>query len=370
MFLDADIHADRLPPKTLCLTFDDGPCESDGDGAGPHTWELARWLHREEIRATFFVIGRHVAKFPDTLAALSSFGHLVGNHTETHPDLVALAAAGGDVVGEIARASETIQRASGMNTVFVRPPFGHWRAAVSPDDFRELPRSPVARLLNADPRTASLVGPIQWDVSGEDWNCWRFQASIETAVEHHLRRIHRVGRGIVLLHDGSHEPGVQASNRTFELIRHLVPELKRNGYQFVCLDEIPQVRSALAVSRLVELATADGAPLGFLEREGGIISVVGTGDSFGVVPRGEGLISLRAPNGCYLTAPPTGGVVTADALVAGEDQTFATHQGSLRTTAGGFLSLDRTAKRTHLTAATGLMNRSDEVQIVTEDYGA
>ena len=32
MFFDLDIKTDRLPPKTVCLTYDDGPGETHGPG--------------------------------------------------------------------------------------------------------------------------------------------------------------------------------------------------------------------------------------------------------------------------------------------------------------------------------------------------
>jgi peptidoglycan/xylan/chitin deacetylase (PgdA/CDA1 family) len=43
-----------FPPKTLCLTFDDGPGETIGDGPGPKTLKLAKFLNKNGIRATFF----------------------------------------------------------------------------------------------------------------------------------------------------------------------------------------------------------------------------------------------------------------------------------------------------------------------------
>ncbi len=51
MFFDQDIIGNRLPPGTICLTYDDGP--------GPETLELGRYLAEQHIPATFFVIGQH-----------------------------------------------------------------------------------------------------------------------------------------------------------------------------------------------------------------------------------------------------------------------------------------------------------------------
>src|SRR5207245_2252816 len=93
MFFHRDLKGFDLPPKALCLTYDDGP--------GRDTLELGHYLFAQGIRATFFVVGRHAQEQPETLAELSALGHVLDNHTYTHPGLVALAEAGGDVAGEI-----------------------------------------------------------------------------------------------------------------------------------------------------------------------------------------------------------------------------------------------------------------------------
>src|SRR5581483_2844436 len=108
MLVHHDLRGTSLPPRTVCLTYDDGPGDTPGDGPGPHTTELGRYLHERGISATFFVVGRHAEQAPETLARLRDWGHLIGNHTYSHPALADLARAGGDVVGEIARTHEII----------------------------------------------------------------------------------------------------------------------------------------------------------------------------------------------------------------------------------------------------------------------
>ena len=112
MFFHQEIRGNSLPPRTVCLTYDDGP--------GPSTRELAWYLYQERIPACFFVMGKHAAQYADTMASLRSWGHLVGNHTYSHPGLVDFALAGGDVVGEIVathhrRNTHYIALANGVN---------------------------------------------------------------------------------------------------------------------------------------------------------------------------------------------------------------------------------------------------------------
>ncbi len=93
MFFDSDICGDRLPDKTVSLTFDDGP--------GPRTHAIGQFLFEQSIPATFFAIGRQACEYPDLLRQLIVWGHALGNHTYNHPGLVVLALRGGDVVTEL-----------------------------------------------------------------------------------------------------------------------------------------------------------------------------------------------------------------------------------------------------------------------------
>lgn len=68
-----------IPNKknSIYLTFDDGP-----------TPEITTWvldvLKQENIKATFFCIGKNIAAQPDIFKKTLSEGHAVGNHTFNH----------------------------------------------------------------------------------------------------------------------------------------------------------------------------------------------------------------------------------------------------------------------------------------------
>ena len=212
-----------LPPRTLCLTFDDGPGETSGSGPGPRTLELARYLAEEAVPATFFLSGKHVLGLPDVAHELVRLGHLVGNHSQEHLNLPELLASGGDVVAEV-RATAELLAGVAAGPLFFRPPYGAW----SPE---------VAAALNADPELArTQVGPVLWDVDGSDWRHWRDGGSPQGCADDYLARIEATGRGIVLQHDCTADSdAIKAANRTFETVLLLVPELKRRGYAFVGL---------------------------------------------------------------------------------------------------------------------------------------
>ena len=63
--------------RVVALTFDDGPNE-------PHTSELADYLDRAGIVATFFQVGRAVQRYPEVTTRLASAGHVIGLHGHTH----------------------------------------------------------------------------------------------------------------------------------------------------------------------------------------------------------------------------------------------------------------------------------------------
>jgi peptidoglycan/xylan/chitin deacetylase (PgdA/CDA1 family) len=218
--------ATTMPAGTLCLTFDDGPGETAGNGPGPKTLLLARYLADEEVPAAFFMCGAHVAELPEAPASVRALGHLVGNHTWHHWHLPAALAAGRDVVGEVAE-TDAVLGLPADEAVFVRPPYGDW----SPD---------VADALNAAPEVgAGRFGPVGWDVETDDWMLWQRRASPDEAAAAVLAQIELVGRGIVLMHDSTADlADARAGNAAYETTQVLVPRLRERGYRFVGLDQV------------------------------------------------------------------------------------------------------------------------------------
>ncbi len=241
MFLHHDIRGSSLPLRTVCLTYDDGP--------GARTRELGQYLFECGIRAAFFVIGRHAEQDHSTLARLRDWGHLIGNHTYNHPGMVEFVQGGGDIVAEVVRTHEIIQKFVSGDCVFLRPPYGSWRQKSRPDGPQDYPTSIVAERLNASGQFPQYIGPIKWDIVGEDWHCWREGITPEEASRRHIEAAERSGRGIILMHDSAAEDDARPLNRTLELTRLLVPALRDRGFRFAGLDEVPEVRDLMAAVR-------------------------------------------------------------------------------------------------------------------------
>ena len=69
----------RMDPneKAVYLTFDDGPIPES-------TPWLIETLDRYGVKATFFMVGDNVRKYPELFELIRSHGHRLGNHTYNH----------------------------------------------------------------------------------------------------------------------------------------------------------------------------------------------------------------------------------------------------------------------------------------------
>ena len=109
--------------RTVALTIDDGP----------HPVQTPRMLEvlaEQDVRATFFVIGRNVRDHPELARRIVEEGHLLANHTFSHPrrpdHMDALPVS--ERVREIDRATRVIEEATGVTPCFYRSPQGFHRS--------------------------------------------------------------------------------------------------------------------------------------------------------------------------------------------------------------------------------------------------
>jgi peptidoglycan/xylan/chitin deacetylase (PgdA/CDA1 family) len=84
-------------------------------------------LQRHHAKATFFVIGRNVVKYPNLVRMEIAAGESVGGHTWTHPHLRTLTRAA--ITTQLASTRDLI-RSLGAPARCFRPPFGETNATV------------------------------------------------------------------------------------------------------------------------------------------------------------------------------------------------------------------------------------------------
>jgi peptidoglycan/xylan/chitin deacetylase (PgdA/CDA1 family) len=106
--------------REVALTFDDGP--------GPYTLRMIRILRRDHARATFFLVGKELARYPGVPRAEATVAAL-GDHTWTHPDLALLPAV--KVDAELASTERAIRALVRTQVRLFRPPYGLTDPAVA-----------------------------------------------------------------------------------------------------------------------------------------------------------------------------------------------------------------------------------------------
>jgi peptidoglycan-N-acetylglucosamine deacetylase len=191
--------------STLALTFDDGP----NPAATPRILDL---LAQYDLRATFYVIGRHVRAFPDLAREIIARGHAVGNHTDTHPSLALCS--GSRIRQELDRCDEAIAAATGVTAKWMRPPYGF--------------RSPQLGSILA---ARGNAGVAMWSVMARDWKPQAAQPVIER-----LRRAR--GGDIVLLHDGDHQTLEGDRSHVVAALEYWLPRWKDSGLRLITMNEM------------------------------------------------------------------------------------------------------------------------------------
>ncbi|MBV9233335.1 MAG: polysaccharide deacetylase family protein [Candidatus Eremiobacteraeota bacterium] len=201
--------------RVVALTYDDGPNP-------PYTDEILAVLRAENVRATFFVVGRAVVAYPAVVRREVTQGNALGNHTWSHGHLVLYDERG--VRQTLERTDRAIYAATGIHTRIMRPPFGarDW-------------------LVLREARKLHYV-PVMWSVPlPHDWEYPPAQV-IATRV------LRYAGDGaIIALHDGNQGivcEGRRVSRRLCDrsadvgATRLIIEALKRKGYRFVTIPEL------------------------------------------------------------------------------------------------------------------------------------
>ena len=168
------------------------------------TQQLIDILGKYDIKATFFVVGEWVDKYPESVKALSDAGHEVMNHSNTHAHMSQLSA--DEIIADVNACNDKIEKVTGVRPTLIRPPYGEY------DD-------------NVISAIRSMgMEPIQWDVDSLDWKDL-------SATDITKRVTSKVQPGsIVLFHN--------AAKHTPEALPGIIDALLQQGYTFVPISQI------------------------------------------------------------------------------------------------------------------------------------
>lgn len=188
---------DCTKEKCVALTFDDGP--------GPDTPKLLDTLKAENVPATFLLVGKAVATYPDTVAREFKEGHSLGVHTWNHPQLTKIP--DDKIVNEITSTADAIKKAApDAKLTFTRPPYGAFNPRVIS----------VLKSLNH----AALI----WDVDTLDW-----KHRDPNAVLSQVQQQTKPG-SVILMHD-IHPTSIQA-------VPEIIKYLRSQGFTMVTVPEL------------------------------------------------------------------------------------------------------------------------------------
>lgn len=193
------VYCKKNSQMKIALTFDDGPHPV-------YTREILDILREYNIRATFFVIGENVEKYPELVEQELAEGHEVGNHTYSHCHLSEVAPE--KIIREIEACEATVYQLCEYRTKLFRPPEG------------VLPEAIHDYTANAD------YTVVLWSIDTYDWA----HNPIDRIMEN-VRRNADPG-DIILMHDSVND------SLTPDALRQVIPYLLSEGYSFVTVSEL------------------------------------------------------------------------------------------------------------------------------------
>lgn len=180
--------------KLAALTFDDGPVQGITD-------KVLDVLDENGVTASFFLIGNNIT---DTTAPLVKRAHDMGcsieNHSRTHSAMTTSTEQ--EILDEISYTSDVIERITGDKPQFFRPPYIDYNKKMY--DIIDL---------------TFICG-----YGCEDW-------LVKVSASERVQRILAQAKPgfIILMHD------MQGNVQTVEAIKTIIPELKKQGYEFVTI---------------------------------------------------------------------------------------------------------------------------------------
>lgn len=190
---------DAEPSKIVYITIDDGPYLK----STPHLLEV---LKEENVKVTFFDIGKQIEQFPSLLRAEYEQGHSIGNHTYSH-DYNSIYKSPEAFLADIRKNDDLIYKVIGIHTKIIRAPGGTLRFDI-----------PYYNLLDANDYIA-----YDWNI---DTNDSEGNFSVKQLVDNVDKQMDNKSKIILLMHD---LPNKSSSINALPII---IKHFKELGYSF------------------------------------------------------------------------------------------------------------------------------------------
>lgn len=188
--------------KIIAITFDDGPHPKE-------TNQILDVLKEYEVKATFFVAGKHVQWYPEAVIRATKEGHEIGNHTFSHPDIKSINKT--QLEQELLKTESIIYNKTGKKTTLFRPPYGSYNKNIV-----ELSKKHNYKI-------------VLWStLDAKDWSTTSSNKIANVILD-------KVTNGDILV---LHDYGTIHPNPTVQALRIFIPEMKKRGYKFVTVSEL------------------------------------------------------------------------------------------------------------------------------------
>lgn len=194
------IRSAKNKTNKVALTFDDGPYRSHRQ-----TQRILEILRKQNVKATFFVLGKQAKRFPKLVKQIVKEGHLIANHSWDHPKRQSEE----EWITQIEKTQAAIRAAGVKPSIYYRPPHGIVRPEVK----------------NAVSKHKMMI--ILYTLLSSDWRTPGAK-KLTNEVSQRLRP-----GGIVVLHDGGGD-----RRQTIKALPEIIRRLKARGLNPVRIDEL------------------------------------------------------------------------------------------------------------------------------------
>jgi len=193
------IYSVETERPMVAITFDTA-------GGNESIQEILSVLQEKGVRASFFVTGRWVERYPEELRMIVRAGHDVGNHSRSHRSMSQLSL---DESGrELLSVHKKVREVAGVEMDLFRPPYGDYNHDII--------------------RMAQGYGyhTVQYSVSSYDWK------------DYGVERIVRAVSGSRDLQNGAIIFLTTDAVYTAEALRDVIQNLRQQGYEMVPVSEL------------------------------------------------------------------------------------------------------------------------------------
>ena len=161
-------------------------------------------LSKNEVKATFFMVGNWAVKFPEAVKKIADSGNEIANHSYSHPHVNNLNYEKN--VDEITKCSNTINKIIGKGTSLYRGPYGEYNNTV----------------IKAAEESNHIM--VQWSIDSLDYKGLTCEQMLE-------RIMPNIQNGsIILMHNGTENTALSLDT--------IIKNIKEKGYNPVTVSEL------------------------------------------------------------------------------------------------------------------------------------